>query len=354
MSASLARLLEVPEARRRKLERIVRRALEARRVVLTTHVNSDGDGIGSEAAIAAWLESRRVDVTIINPSPVPSSLRFLLHRKDLAVSPDDPAAAEAIRAADLILVLDTSEPKRVAPLDQLFDPAKTFVVDHHPPGASVVGQGGVQDATASATGELVYDMITLSGSDWPPESALAAYVAIVSDTGSFRFANTTPRAHAIAAELLAKGINPEDVFQRLYAIAPLRRLELLREALARLEYDSELGIAWMVLPQEVTEKLGSTSEDFDGLIDHARSLQGTRVAILFREIAADQTKVSLRSSGDADVNRIAREFGGGGHVKAAGATLPLPADHAAEQVLNVVRQELSRHQGPPGVTKPAS
>ncbi|MEX0912456.1 MAG: bifunctional oligoribonuclease/PAP phosphatase NrnA [Gemmatimonadota bacterium] len=340
MSRRFAELLAVPESRRAGIVEIVRRARSARQVVLTTHVNADGDGAGSEAAIAAWLESVGVGVTIVNPTPFPPAFRFLLHRDDVVSELDDRGTPEAIRDADLVLVLDTSEANRIAPLVDLLDPERTMVLDHHPPGPTVVGRSGVQDPVAAATGELVYDVITVSEDPWPPASALGAYVAIVSDTGSFRFANTSPRAHAIAAELLDRGIDPEAVFQRLFAVAPPRRLQLLREALGRLEHDSDLGVAWIALPKAVTDRLGSTPDDYDGLIDHARSLEGTRVALLFREIAPDQTKLSLRSSDDTNVNQIARQFGGGGHVKASGASIELPLERAVEDVFNVVREAL--------------
>ncbi|MQA92452.1 MAG: hypothetical protein GEU90_19865 [Gemmatimonas sp.] len=340
MSARLADLVAVPVSRRPALEEIGKRARSADHVLLTTHVNADGDGAGSEAAIAAWLESVGVQVTIVNPTPFPSNFRFLLHRDDLVADFAGAAARKAIKSADLALVLDTSESNRIAGLAEELDPELTFVIDHHPAGPTVVGRGGVQDPTASATGELVYDLLTLAGDPWPHESALGTYVAIVSDTGSFRFGNTTPRTHAVAADLLSRGVDPEEVYQRLFAIAPPRRLQLLQEALARLEHDPQLGLAWMVIPQEVSDRLGSTADDYDGLIDHARSIEGTRVALLFREMAPQETKLSLRSSGDTNVNRIARQFGGGGHVKASGATIRLPVDEAVERVLEAVRKEL--------------
>ena len=192
----------------------------------------------------------------------------------------------------------------------------------------------------AATGELVYDLIVSSGASWTPVAAQGVYVAIVSDTGSFRFSNTTPRSHVIAAEMLLHGVDPEAIFQKLFATAPLRRLELLRESLARLQFDPADGIAWMIVPKQVTDRLGSTHDDYEGLIDHARSLEGTRVSILFRETGPAETKVSLRSVGAIDVNRIAREFGGGGHAKAAGATIPCSADDAAIKVLEAVRRAI--------------
>jgi bifunctional oligoribonuclease and PAP phosphatase NrnA len=331
-----------PGPRLATLERLGTRLLDAGKVVLTTHVNADGDGVGSQVAIAAWLEARGVDTAIVNPTPLPAGLRFLIPRPDLIVDAPSPAAAGRLREADLVLVLDTSEPKRVAPLGEWLDPDRTIVIDHHPAGPEVVGRLALQDPSAAATGELVYDLIRIFESRIPERCALPIYVALVSDTGSFRFGNTTPRVHRIAAELLAQGIDPEMVFQHLYATFSRRRLDLLQHGLASLRTDPEHGITWMTIPHPVVRQLEVTSEDFEGLVDHARSLEGTRVAMLFRETRDGETKISLRSTGDADVNRIAREFGGGGHARAAGAEIAAPPEVAVQRVLRRVREELDR------------
>lgn len=328
--------LEIPAQRRKPLAEIVSRAKAARRVVLTTHVNADADGVGSQAAVAAWLESVGVEVAIVNPTAFPDHLRFLLHRTDVVVDADDPRFQRTVDAADLLIVLDTSEPRRIAPLDGAFEALPARVIDHHPPGPAAIAEVGIQDPSAAAAGELVYDMITLSGDPWVPTAVLGVYVAIVSDTGSFRFSNSSPRVHAIAAEMLSRGVEPEAVFEKLFATAPLRRLELLREALGNLRQDPNRGIAWIAIPKALTDRLGSTPDDYDGLIEHVRTLEGTRVAILFRETGPDETKVSFRAAGTTDVNRIARAFGGGGHVKASGATIDLPLLQAVERVLHEV------------------
>jgi phosphoesterase RecJ-like protein len=187
---------------------------------------------------------------------------------------------------------------------------------------------------------MIFDLIRVSGDEVPPSAALGAYVALVSDTGSFRYSNTTPRAHAVAADLLGRGIDPEVVYRRLFATAPLRRLELLREALSTLHLDEDVGLAWMVVTRETALRLRVEGEDFDGLIEHARSIEGTEVALLFRETDEGKTKISFRSNGHADVNRLARMFGGGGHVKAAGALVDGPAEKAAASVTAAVREAL--------------
>ncbi|HEU4881622.1 MAG TPA: bifunctional oligoribonuclease/PAP phosphatase NrnA [Longimicrobium sp.] len=333
-------LLAVPESRAFPLRRLLQPLLGARHVSLHTHVHADGDGAGSQAAVAAWLEGRGVRATIVNPTPFPDSLRFVLHRQDVVADFGTPEGESALEDADLHLVLDTSEPERLAGLVTFLAPGRTLVVDHHPPGREVVGDVAVQDPSAAATGEMVYDLITLAGDAVPHASALGAYVALVSDTGSFRYGNTTPRVLAVAAELMRLGIDPEVVYRRLFATAPRRRLELLREALESLESDPDGRISWMVVPHRVTARLGATGEDFDGLIEHVRSVEGTEVALLFRETKPGETKVSFRSNGAADVNRVAREFGGGGHVKAAGATFHEPVDMVVDRVIDSVRRAL--------------
>lgn len=333
--------LAPPGPRADALAEIGQRLLAARRVVLTTHLNADGDGTGSQAATVMWLREHGVDAKIVNPTPFPETFRFLLPDPDPVVELGEGGEA-AVRDADVVLVLDTSEPPRVGRIADWLDPERTLVIDHHPPGGDAVGNLALRDPTASATGELIFDLLTVFGAPPSPEAALALYVAIVSDTGSFRFANTTPRIHRMVAELLELGIDPELVFQQLFATFPLRRVELVREALGALENDPQHGITWISIPLETAERLGAAPDDFEGLVDYARSVEGTRVAILFRETPEGRTKVSLRSSGDTDVNRIAREFGGGGHVKSSGAVIDAPLDVVVAEVVGRVREYIGR------------
>lgn len=311
----------------------------AHRIVLTTHVNADGDGAGCEAALTAWLAHEGRSVTIVNPTPFPKPYAYLVEDAGRIAEPGSRAAAEALAHADLLIVLDTSEPRRLGRVARAIGARPTLVIDHHPAPESAIPGTLLQDPTACAAGELVYDLLTAAGQEaepWPPAAVEGLYVAIVTDTGSFRFANTTPRAHLVAADLMRRGIDPEAVYRRIFATVSLRRLHLLRAALERLEVDPELPITWISIPREVAEQLGATTEDLDGIVEHARSVEGTEVAILFREVDGS-TKVSLRSSGRIDVNALARAFGGGGHAKAAGALIPAPLETARGAVLEAVR-----------------
>ncbi|HEV2132395.1 MAG TPA: bifunctional oligoribonuclease/PAP phosphatase NrnA [Longimicrobiaceae bacterium] len=337
-------MLTVPPARAAALREALDRLLAARHVVLTTHVNADGDGAGSEAAVAAWLEGQGIRASILNPTPFPDQFRFLLTRPEGVVEWADGEGAQVqaiLGDADLFLVLDTSEAPRLAGLAERLPPERTLVIDHHPPGPTVVGSSALQDPTAAATGELVYDLICLAGDPLQAPVVAGIYVAIVTDTGSFRYSNTSPRVHAIAAELVQRGVDPEEMYRRLFATFSLRRIELLREALGTLQADPETPIAWLVLSDALIRRTGATAEDIEGLIEYARSIEGTEVALLFRELPDGRTKISFRSTGAADVNRIARQFGGGGHLRASGATAPESPAQVIPRVLAAARDALA-------------
>jgi bifunctional oligoribonuclease and PAP phosphatase NrnA len=333
--------IAVPEARRAALAHILQMLESSRRIVLTTHVNADGDGAGSEAALGAWLASRGKTVTIVNPTPYPAPYKHLLSGAERVADLGTVEADRALREAELFVVLDTAEPKRIGKLAGVFGDRPVLIVDHHPPVGPGLSDTGIQDPTACATGELVFDLIRLADgedADWPPTIAEAIYTAIVTDTGSFRYANATPRAHLIAAELLRRGVDPEAVYRRLFATVPLRRIALLRAALERLEVDPDVPVSWITIPRTTFESLKATSEDLDGIVEYARSIEGTEIAILFRETADGSTKISFRSNGEADVNALARKFGGGGHVKAAGALVHGPLDPTRTAVLEAARE----------------
>ncbi|HEU0301859.1 MAG TPA: DHH family phosphoesterase, partial [Longimicrobium sp.] len=155
-------LLAVPESRAFPLRRLLQPLLGARHVALHTHVHADGDGAGSQAAVAAWLEGRGVRATIVNPTPFPDSLRFVLHHQHAVADFGTAEGAAALEEADLHLVLDTSEPERLGAMASFLPRDRTLVIDHHPPGREVVGDVAVQDPSAAATGEMVYDLITLA------------------------------------------------------------------------------------------------------------------------------------------------------------------------------------------------
>ena len=329
--------------RRAAARRVLDRIELAERVVLTTHVNADGDGAGSEAAIAQWLRDQGREVTIVNPTPFPAMFEFLIPDRSIIAPLGSAQADRALVAADLVMVLDTAEPARIGRLAKAIAGKPIVVIDHHVHSDSMLDGTMLHDVSACATGELVYDLLDTAGlpTPWAQPILEGIYTAIVTDTGSFRFSNTTLRAHQVAGELIAQGVDPELMYRRIYATVPLRRVELLRHALENLEVDPEFPLTWITIRRGIMEQLGATSEDLDGIVEHARSIEGTELAILFRETSDGSTKISLRSAGAIDVNAIARTLGGGGHVKAAGALIAQPIEQARPRVLDAARAALT-------------
>lgn len=331
--------------RQHAIQEVLEAVSEAQCVILTTHVNADGDGTGCQVAMASWLRAQGKEGWIINPTPFPESFDFLLPDPAWSVDPGSKRAKELIDRADLAMVLDTGELSRIGRVMPLIQELPTVVVDHHPPGADPLPGISYRDSEASATGELLFDLFFEAGLGWPPGVALGLYVAILTDTGSFRFSNASPRAHRVVAELLEKGVDPEECYRLIYGAFPLRKLQLLRVSLGELEVDPEGDIAWMTVPTEAYESLSATSDDIEGLVDYPREIQGVQVGLLFRETAKGGTKISFRSNGVVDVNVLARQFGGGGHVKAAGAMVEGPLGTVRAEVLEATRKAVRDNAG---------
>ena len=318
----------------------------ARSVVLTTHLNADGDGAGSQVALASWLRANGTEAWIVNPTPYPDMFRFLME-EDRVVPAGSKRARAICASADLAVVADTGEVSRIGRVKPLIDSLPCVVIDHHPPGERPIGGISFRDPEASATGELVYDLILAGGGPFTDEALRAIYVAILTDTGGFRFSNSTAGAHEVVAELIRRGLDPEAVYNQVYGAAPLRRFRLLEASLATL--DEHRGVAWMTVPPTAFSDLNARPEDLEGLVDYPRGVEGAEVALLFRSVGQGITKVSFRSNGAVDVNRLARQFGGGGHVKAAGATLEQPLEDARPSVIEAAQQAVAEQAGRTGV-----
>jgi phosphoesterase RecJ-like protein len=311
------------------------------RVCLTTHVNPDGDGLGSEVGLAHLLRARGLTVSITNPTATPARFQFLF--EELPGVDRTSEAVKEIRRCDVIVVLDISELGRLGMLAEAVRERGVPVacIDHHvspgllPPGPRYV------DPTASATGELVFEIAKANGWVIEQPAARGLYVALLTDTGGFRFSNTHPRTLRIAAELLETGLDPEGIYLDVYARAPEGRPRLLGEALQTLVVEPAIGLAWVTIPPGAVERLGLTSDDLDGVVEYPRSIEGVRMALLFREVSAGRVKVSLRSVGSVDVAAFAKQFGGGGHTKAAGLAVVGSLPEVQGSVLAAARSYLS-------------
>jgi phosphoesterase RecJ-like protein len=313
------------------------------RVCLTTHVNPDGDGLGSEAGLAHLLRDRGIDAIITNPTATPPRFSFLF--EDLPGVDRTSEAVRELRRADTIVVLDISDLGRLGMLSETVRDRGVPVacIDHHVSEGVLPDGPRYLDPGAAATGELVFELAVANGWTLTEEAARGLYVAILTDTGGFRFSNTRPRTLRVAAELLEVGVDPEQIYLEVYARAPEGRPRLFAEALQTLVVEPEHGLAWVTVPPGAIERLGVSSDDLEGVVEFTRSIEGVRMALLFREVSQGRVKVSLRSVGDVDVAAFSKAFGGGGHTKAAGLALHGSLAEVQSAVLTAARAYLSEN-----------
>ncbi|HEU5465354.1 MAG TPA: bifunctional oligoribonuclease/PAP phosphatase NrnA [Gemmatimonadales bacterium] len=331
--------IDVPPERVSAAREMARLFSPNTRVVLTTHVNSDGDGLGSEVGLWHLLHRRGCIVSITNPTPIPDRLRFLVPEgADASAN-----AAKEIAKADAIVVLDISDLGRLGDLGAAVRESGVPVacIDHHVSPGSLPDGPRLVAPEATATAELVHDLAVALGWEIPADAARALYVGLLTDTGGFRFSNTTPRCLRIAGSLLERGLDPESIYEQVYASAPEGRVRLLGEVLTTLVVEPEIGLAWVTVPPGAIEKHGATADDLDGIVEHPRSIAGVRMALLFRPIAGGKVKVSFRSMGSVNVAELAHQFGGGGHAKASGASVEGPLADAQVKVLEAARRHLN-------------
>src|SRR5882762_5945902 len=310
----------VPPHRAKAARDVAVALTSARHVVLTTHVNADGDGVGSEVGLWHLLRARGVSVTIANPTKIPERFNFLVPEG----ADSSRNAVREIERADIVASLDIGDISRLGELATVIRKREPpFVcIDHHvgpvklPVGPCLIAP------EATATAELVFDLANVAG--WPltAESAQALYVGLLTDTGGFRFSNTTARALRVAGALLERGVDPETIYERVYASAPEARVRLLAEVLQTLVVEPEVGLAWVTVPPDALLRYGATPDDLDGIVEFPRTIAGVRLALLFRQVANGRIKVSLRSMGEVNAAELAHRFGvgGGGHAKAAGVS----------------------------------
>ncbi|MGD8868418.1 MAG: bifunctional oligoribonuclease/PAP phosphatase NrnA [Gemmatimonadales bacterium] len=312
----------------------------ARSIAVATHLGGDGDGWGSACAVAHHFGTAGTEVRLLAASAFPDRYRFLLPKGARLWEPDE-AGLRALRTADVQLVVDASEPGRLGDFAPDFSPERTVVIDHHAVASEHIETAvALIDPIAAATAELVYDVLALTDTRIGVPAARSLYVGVVTDTGSFRYSNTTPHCHRLAAKLIEAGADPEALYRPLFATLSPAELAILQTALAAVERDSEYGLTWAAVDADTSRRLGALDE-YEGVIEHLRNLAGTEIAILFRELAEGGVKISFRSTGAADVAALAKSFGGGGHEKAAGATVSGEMSDVMERVLEASRTSLA-------------
>lgn len=303
------------------------------RVLLTTHENPDGDGTGAMLGLAHYLRAAGKEVRIVVAPALPSFLAFM--DPDGWVEAFDPQGAHRDLATwpDAWLLVDASEPQRLGPLLPLFQatPARRACLDHHLKDAPQGFHEEFTDPTASASAELVYDLATARlAKPLPPPMAAALYAGVVDDTGNFRFSNSTPKVHRLAADLIEQGVAPARVYQDLYHQGRPEKLKIFGRACAGMALLGDGRYARMTVAQADYAATGAGHDDLEGLVNRPLELRGVEVVALLHELPDGRIKASLRSRERVDVNAVCRRFGGGGHRLASGAKLDGPMARAQE------------------------
>jgi phosphoesterase RecJ-like protein len=318
-------------------EDLMRRIRQGNRFLLTSHVNPDGDAIGSELGLARMLRRLGKGAVVWNRDATPALYRPLPGSDRIHTGEELPAGFPDV--FDSIIVLECPSPDRTG-LEKHLEALPVINIDHHL-GNQHYGTINWVDSAAPAVGEMVYRLAQGLKVAIDPETASCLYLTLVTDTGGFRFSNATPAAFEAAASLVREGAQPEQVSQWLYESQQLAVLRLLGEMIQTIQLHQDGRVATGRLTRAMFEKIGASPGDSEGLIDHVRSIAGVEAVALIREREDGTHKVSLRSRGEVDVEKIARHHGGGGHRNAAGFVLEGEGEALREQVAGALAAALT-------------
>ncbi len=311
------------------------RVFAAKRILLTSHIRPDGDSIGSELAMYHALTRLGKEVRIVNGHPTPPNLRFLDPEERIRVLDRlEPGEKDWLGTIDLFFVLDTSSWAQLDGIGELLksSAAEKIVLDHHAIGNDLGAEMFV-DSTAEATGALCFEAVRALNVPLDQEIAEPVFVALATDTGWFRFPSVRVGTYEIAAELVAAGARPDQLYRHLHEQESFARIRLIGRTLARAEQhlNGVLFASWIAL--EDFDQLGAIASDSEDIVNMLLQVGGSKLAVMLVEQRSGSFKVSFRSRCDVDCSKIAYSFGGGGHKRAAGATLSDSLDEAKEKVL---------------------
>lgn len=291
--------------------------LKSENVYIVSHVQPDGDNLGSCLSLALAMKKIKKEVYILKVDETPSDFLFLPGIDMIKDYEDNDEI-------DLLIAVDASDIDRLGKNKNLINSAKTVInIDHH---ISNTGFGNINvvDSNASATGELIYKLINEIKIDIDEDIATCIYTAISTDTGSFMYDNTTAETHEIASKLIKHGANKEDININIYQNRSLERTQLFIKSLSSLDMYFDDQVAIVKITQDMLKETATTMEDTEGIISFVRDIGPVEVAVLLKETNDEETKVSMRSKRFVDVAKLTSVFNGGGHKKAAGCTINKP------------------------------
>ena len=316
-----------PSESARRLDAELRRASS---VLIGTHLNPDGDALGSALALAMHLDRMGLEVEVLCHHPAPRNLRFLPGVGRIRQKP-------RMEKADLAIMVDLESKDRLGDVrDSILETPRLVVIDHHVPHEEP-GDLRIIDVGASATALIIARLLLELGAEITADMATNLLTGIITDTGSFRFRNTTPEALSVSAVLLERGADLARVNEEIFQRKPLASTLLLGHMLDTMRLECGNRIAVGVLTKRDFERAMATDEETEGFVNEMLSIDSVEIAAILREPKPGRIRCSLRSRADHDVATVAREFGGGGHRNAAGCTLDMDVDEAEETLVRRLR-----------------
>ena len=309
----------------------------SRRILVASHIDPDGDAIGTQLAFAAYLEKLGKEVFLVREGDIPHKYQFLSgvdripHYTDYESSPPD---------IDTALILECPNIERIGRASQLLKPGVSIVnIDHHFDN-SLFGAVNWIDSKASSVGEMAYEYFQAVGSDISKATAEQLYTAILTDTGRFRFSSTSPRTMEIAGELIAAGAHPQRITDLVYFDVKSSTIKLVGKVLNSIEFLFDGRVCILTQTRQMLEEAGANASEAEGVVDYTLHSSGVIAGALLKENDGAHTRVYFRSKDGINVAQIAAQFGGGGHFNAAGCTIPMTIEDARKEVMRLFKEAL--------------
>lgn len=311
--------------------KIISKIKESNKIAIMSHIMPDGDNVGSCLALYNALKKSGKNVHLILDDEIPKVYKFLKNSEKA----ERPGQYESF---DVVIALDCGDAKRLGKSGIYLENNFVINIDHHISNDEF-GDLNMIDANAAATAEIIYQIIKILGIDMDKEISECLYTAIVTDTGQFQYSNTTSLTHQIAGDLINNGVNVSLMFERIYQNSSKEKVMLMKTALGTLEFYHNDSISCISLTLEQMREVNALEADSDGIINLARDIECVEAAIFLKELEPGKVKVGLRSKKVVDMAAVALQFGGGGHIRAAGCTLHGTIEEVKEKVLDAVIAE---------------
>jgi phosphoesterase RecJ-like protein len=316
---------------KKKAKQILMLLDKSEKVLITSHKDPDGDSLGSQLAWESFVSSLGKGTIICNDGIISPKYQFLDKAKKIVNQVD-----KTDFVPDLTFVLECPNLERTGWVKEMLSLNNLVNIDHHPDNTGF-GKVNLVDPTASALGELIYNIFQYLKFPVSPQIATWLYASILTDTGRFRFSNTTPECLEICADLIRIGADPKYIATQIYFNFSESYLRLLGRLLQEMELWLDKKVGFLTITRQMLSEYGTDYEDTEGIVDYSLFMGSVEVGALFRELSVNKTKVSFRSHHDFDVCKLAKFFGGGGHKNAAGCKIDADLSTTKQMILNQIK-----------------